>query len=93
MKNNRDYDDGDPRPKASGIPSGTRKGRELGVKGIEGMGMNPKSSHENYSGTRSGRKLGTNTTGPGVTSLGAGVSHLKAHHSARHHMVGKHRMG
>lgn len=64
----------------SGTKSGTKMGTNGSLGGTEGTGLNPKAD-KIPSGERKGRRLGGNTEGPGVTSLSAGVKHLKKHHA------------
>jgi len=72
--------------------SGTKMGSPKGA--MQGpVGINAHSKDEDFSGTKANTHRGDSESHGNAGSMSKAVGHLKAHHSAKHHMVGKHKMG
>ena len=66
--------------------SGTKHGSTHGAK-MGPVGVPAHSKDEDYSGTRKG------TVRASGGAMAEAKEHLNRHHNAKHHMVGKHKMG
>jgi hypothetical protein len=86
---------GDPKVHSKGEDfSGTKHGSAHGAK-MGPVGVPAHSKDEDYSGTMKGKVVaqgGAMAEGGNRGHLGHAMKHLKAHHSAKHHMVGKHKV-